>query len=479
MHNRVPNNTNVVGSVPGGGGVYIEFIYCSPNTTEFDNCRPTQQGNTIYLINNCTFADNNATTIEENTTKYILTIGSDHQQFGRGGGLSMLFKGNVTNNTFIITNCTAKNNMAIWGRGMLVYFLDSARNNNVTIKEVIFVNNSIPDRTKTGAGGLKIHYFPQVDSPTNTINVMDCTFESNFAYFGGGTALTTEHERQGLTASNGITFTCCTWQNNEAHIGSAIDLSSYTDKPVGVFVSPVFNNCSFIESSNEKIVNITGQGTFHSDVVSFTIEDDNYFTGNHGTALILVHAVVEIIENALVMFTYNHGYRGGPMALLGNTWLNMHHNSAVRFMNNSADDRGGAIYYNFAGIRYLNSQKCFIRYYDYRVSPDKWNTSFIFINNTSQNPGHAIYCTTLLTCSRNDTSIIASPEVMKETFQWNNTFTYTVDDNNTIATDPAYVDISIEELKVAPGQLYHLDLTIHDDLDVPCKTVLFAHIDNT
>ena len=479
MHNRVPNNTNIVGSVPGGGGVYIEFTYCLPNTTDFDNCRPAQQGNAIYLINNCTFLDNNATTVEENTTKYILTIGSDHQQFGRGGGLSVIFKGNVTNNTFIIANCTTKNNMAIWGGGMLVYFLDSAGNNNVTIKEVNFVNNSIPDRTKTGTGGLKIHYFPQVDSPTNIINVTDCTFESNFAYFGGGTALTTEHEQQGLSASNGITFTCCTWQNNEAHIGSAIDLSSYTDKPVGVFVSPVFNNCSFIENSNEKIGNITGQGTFHSDVVSFTIEGDNYFTGNHGTALILVHAVVEVIENALVVFTDNHGYRGGAMALLGNTWLNMHPNSAVLFVNNSADDKGGAIYYNSAGIRYLNSRKCFIRYYDYRVSPDEWNTSFTFINNTSQNPGHAIYCTTLLTCSRNDTSIIASPEVMKETFHWNNTFTYTVDDNNTIATDPADVDISIEELKVAPGQLYHLNLTIRDDLDVPRKTVLFAHIDNT
>ena len=393
--------------------------------------------------------------------------------------MSVIFKSIASNNNFIITNCTTKNNMAIWGGGILIYFLDLAQNNSISVKDIKCINNSVPLRTTTGAGGMKLHFFQQVDSPNNIVNITDCLFKSNYAYFGGGTALTTEHEKQGLVETSGVTFTHCTWQNNRAHIGSAVDVSSYTDKPVGIFVIPVFKNCSFVENSNEKNGNVIGLGTFHSDVVSFTVEEHNYFIGNHGTALIVVHAVVEVKENALIEFIGNHGYRGGAMALLGNTWLNMHSNTSVLFIENSADDNGGAIYYNSAGIRYLNSRKCFIRYHDYSSPPNKWNTSFKFINNTSQNPGHAIYCTTLLTCSRNNISIITSPEALNETFHWNDTFTYNVYDINTIATDPANVEIDTEKLEVAPGQLYNLsNLSISDDLDVTRKTVLFAHIDN-
>ena len=478
MHNRVP--TNDVGNVPGGGGVYIEFTYCLPNTTDFDNCRPTQQGNANYLINNCTFLDNTATTVEENTTRYILTVGSNHQQFGRGGGLSIFFKGKTTTNTFTIKNCNTSNNEAIWGGGILIQLLDSAQNNNIIIKEVRFINNTIPYKTGTGGGGIKINFFPQVDSPSNIVSITDCIFDHNSAYFGGATVLMIEREQKVFNATNKITFNHCKWKDNFGHIGSAIDLSSYTDEPGDIFVIPAFKNCSFIGNKNIEMNNMIGLGTFHSDEVSISIEDDNYFMDSNGTALIVIHAVLKFKENASATFTDNGGYRGGAMALWGNTWLDMYPNTRVVFIRNKADDKGGAIYYNSAGIRYVNSRKCFIRFHNYSVPPNKWNTNFTFINNTSQNPGHAIYCTTLLTCSRNDTSIIANqdPEVMKETFRWNNIFTYTVDNNNTIATDPADVDIDIKKLEVAPGELYPLDLSISDDLDVPRNTVLFAHVDN-
>ena len=38
IRNRVP--TDDVNQVPGGGGVYIEFLYCKPNTTDFTACSP-------------------------------------------------------------------------------------------------------------------------------------------------------------------------------------------------------------------------------------------------------------------------------------------------------------------------------------------------------------------------------------------------------------------------------------------------------
>ena len=476
--NRVPEDDDK--NVPGGGGVYIEFTYCLPNTTNFTTCERKQKGNANYSISNCTFLNNTATTIKENTTKYILATGPKHHQFGRGGGLSMFFKGNTINNNFTLTNCTTQNNVALWGGGMVIQLLDSAQNNNITINEVYFINNRIPFETGTGGGGIKINYFPQVNSPSNIVIITDCIFDNNSAYFGGAVVLITEREQQVFNATNKITFTHCIWKNNHAHIGSAVDLSSYTDKPGDIFVTPVFKNCSFFANSNRRMNNMIGLGTFHSDEVSISVEDDNYFMDNNATAMIVIHAVVHFQKNATATFIDNHGYRGGALALWGNTWLNMHPNTRVVFIKNSADDRGGAIYYSSAGIRYVNSRKCFIRYHDYSEPPNKWATKFIFEDNTSQNPGHSIYCTTLLTCSRNDTSIITNPYVINETFRWSNAFTYNVYNNNTIATDPANVNIGIEKLKVAPGQLYDLsNLSISDDLDVPRKTVLFAHINNS
>ena len=480
IRNRVPISCQ--DDIPGGGGVYIEFTYCLPSTTNFSTCVPTNHSDANYTIDNCRFINNTGTTIKDPTTKYIFPIGSCHQQFGRGGGLSMHFKGNATNNSIMITNCTIEDNMAVWGGGMLVDLLDSAQSNHIVIKDVNFANNSIPIETGTGGGALRINYFPQVDNAANIVSVTECKFDGNSAYFGGAISLSPKQENGACVATNKINFNRCVWQNNHAHIGSAIDLSSYFNELGGLSTFAVFKNCSFIGNSHMKISDTElhiGMGSFHSDGISFSFEGDNYFIGNSATALMVTHARVEFKESAKAEFVDNKGYRGGAMALLGNTWLNMHPNTEVLFTRNWADDKGGAIYYVSAGVRDVNSRKCFIRYHDFQIFPADWNTSFMFINNTSRNPGHAIYCTTLVTCSWNDTSIETSPEVLKETFRWKDKFNYNDYHDDTIATDPANITkVNLEEFRTVPGKLHYLNLSASDDLGVPRKMVFFAHSRN-
>lgn len=152
------------------------------------------------------------------------------------------------------------------------------------------------------------------------------------------------------------------------------------------------------------------------------------------------------------------------------------------FKENSATDKGGAIYSISVGVRdVVNSRKCFIRYHDYVISPFNWKSNFIFINNTSTNPGHAIYCTTLIPCSWSSFSnlFVITPEAIHQTFRWNNTFTYANDDDNVIATDPAYTKLSNSTLSFAPGQLYNLNLSITDDVGISRQTVLFAQTNNS
>ena len=206
--------------------------------------------------------------------------------------------------------------------------------------------------------------------------------------------------------------------------------------------------------------------------------NDNYFIENDGTALSALNALVEFKNYSSAIFYRNKGLRGGAIALLGSAVLRVCPNTTLLFEENMATDKGGAIYYISLGVKdVVILRKCFIQYHDFVMSPFEWETKFVFINNTSLNPGHAIYCTTLIPCSW---SFISNTFVktLNETFRWNGTFTYTNDDDDAIATDPAFAEVTTDTHSFAPGQLYNLNLSIIDDVGVSRQTVLFAHSPN-
>ena len=49
---------------------------------------------------------------------------------------------------------------------------------------------------------------------------------------------------------------------------------------------------------------------------------------------------------------------------------------------------------------------------------------------------------------------MTTPEFLKQTFHWRNVFKYNNDDNDTIATDPAFSNDTLEILHFVPGQSY-------------------------
>ena len=440
----------------------------------------------MYLIQNCTFIDNNGTAIEQNTTNFIPPIGPVHQQFGRGGGLSVHFKGNATNNSIVVTDSVVRGNGAIWGGGLLFDILDSSKNNLVVVDYVRLIENSCLLSLGSGGGAIRIHFFPQLamGASANIINISNCAFYNNSAYYGGGVSMSTNRETGVFVASNGITYYNCTWLRNVARVGSAVDLSSSIDISEGQLVIPVFDNCSFIQNSNSYTTNVVqsvGLGSLNSDGIPIEFYNENYFMENDGTALSALDALVDFKDNSSAVFYRNKGLRGGAVALLGSTVLRVFPYTKILFEENMATDKGGAIYSISVGVRdVVNSRKCFIRYYDYTISPFEWETKFTFINNTSPNPGHAIYCTTLIPCSWGmaSNSFLITPEAVSQTFRWKNTFTYTNDDDNAIATDPAFTEVTTDTRSFAPGQLYNLNLSITDDVGVSRQTVLFTHSPN-
>ena len=70
------------------------------------------------MFYNCTFDQNNASVLNKTHSSYAnQTFGTDNQQFGRGGGLSVFFKGHSLNNSISISDCLFDDNYAVWGGG--------------------------------------------------------------------------------------------------------------------------------------------------------------------------------------------------------------------------------------------------------------------------------------------------------------------------------------------------------------------------
>ena len=362
IHNRV--SIDNVGQVPGGRGVYIEFAYCKPNTTNFIACSPSVQANANYTIINSTFAYNHGTTVEQEATKYIAPFGSSHQQFGHGGAISVYFKGFSEKNTINVIDCYIAYNRAVWGAVFLVDTLDYACKEEQNSNEnIYFFNNSCPIDAETGGGAIRALLTTQHQFPNNTITITDSVFDYNFAYFGGGFSMSTNPEIGVFNASNRIAFSNCTWLRNVARVGSAVDLSPFIDISEGQLVIPVFDNCSFIQNSNSyttDVVQSVGLGSLNSDGIPLEFYNENYFVENDGTALSALDALVDFKRDSSAVFYHNKGLRGGAIALLGSTILRTFLYTKLLFEENMATDKGGAIYLISLGVRdVINLHKVF------------------------------------------------------------------------------------------------------------------------
>ena len=146
---------------PGGGGFTIGFTFCKPGmvSTSSSECEVSTNNNSLYSFYNCMFQSNIATIVD--TTH---TYSFSNQQFGKGGGLSVFFKGKAFNNTVTINSCAFTDNHAIWGGGFHSDIIDHSRNNTVNIINSTFDCNQCtfnnitksPFSVKTEGGAIRI-----------------------------------------------------------------------------------------------------------------------------------------------------------------------------------------------------------------------------------------------------------------------------------------------------------------------------------
>ena len=91
------------------GNVAIEFSFCQPGDTDCKDSEPPsfQMTQSVYTFYQCNFQySNDPDFYQYNVPIVPYPHGTEHMAFGRGGGLSVIFKGRSSGNLINIDSCT-------------------------------------------------------------------------------------------------------------------------------------------------------------------------------------------------------------------------------------------------------------------------------------------------------------------------------------------------------------------------------------
>ena len=404
-----PMNT----SESGGGGLYIDFPYCAPDLIN-ENCALNSSthekfiSNSEYILEFCTFQSNGAAIKNDTMATFILPHLDTHLAFGRGGGLSVFFKGYSSGNLILIRNCIFENNIALWGAGFFVEYQDMSNNNNFSVESARVENNTClhhdSEEKGTGGGGARIGhiFFDPTHVHHNHMSFGNVTFTMNKAYYGGGLSFYTAKEPTEHSPTNMVQFYGCEWTSNVARVGSGVDFSQWHPIAYGAISQPTFTDCTFTNNSAQytsRLGDYVGKGAFYSDSIPVDFYGSILFEFNSESALACIGARLSFRSDCIAIFSNNSGHDGGAIALMGLSFLEVSSNTTLKFIGNSAELLGGGIFGQSTGEHTLiSSQNCFIRYSDIKTKPLDWKSTFYFENNTANLELNAIYATSLLEC---------------------------------------------------------------------------------
>ena len=488
INNRIQPNDSTL----GGGGVVIETSHCAPGDHACtDDYSKLVTSDSSYIFEECQFISNVA-------TSHYLPPPSEHPHakthmaMGKGGGLSVSFKGRAYRNKLIINNsCTFRTNKAEWGGALYLAFGDTSLNNSVFINSSYFMLNGLnnDDNVKVG-GALRIEIisyppdqlvgYGKYNSTVtgNSITIEKTIFSSNFATWGGAMSFVSTRDLPGQISPNGLLIKECRFiQNTACRLATAVDITPWKPDIIDSkesFLQPVFEDCTF-NSNKIQFVNITsypvGLGALYINNIPTVFKGDNLFVDNIDTALVVSGTYVSVLDSSMMNFTGNQGRRGGALAFIGQSWLIAHENTRFIFNGNLVGTYGlgGAIYSVHFGEHDLQyEQNCFFQYYRFNISPLKWNATFIFHNNSADNQLNSIYMTSSLPCMWNN------QEAFCEDATWIFDKKEGRNCRNEITTGPSKINVTEIELRVVPGWSQALGIKTFNDYGALVPPVLTA-----
>ena len=474
------------------GGLYVEF----GDIQHIISGEVTS----MYSIADCKFVNNNC-----GVPLFTDGIGSStkYEEFGRGGGIRLGFKGNASNNEVMIKDSVFDNNYALWGGGICVKFQDKIKNNSIILQNSNFVNNNC----FYNGGGIDLGFAARYTNDDlekswniwNKIDFQNCNISKNYAgAYGAGVIIFSTHNK--FVAMN-ITFSHCSLTYNKALYGPAVDMLPHSENIYndGYLSSISFKDCDF--KANEvirRLVNSktnshntfehydSGKGCFVCSNYFLYFSGQIFFEDNVGSAMYLSSCRLHFESESRVEFTNNTGYDGGAVVLFGASVLYASDDSTFLFVNNSAVHRGGAImYFSSNEHDFISLKSCFIQYLGSKQSVDEREIKFSFLENTAMY-GKAVFASTLRPCQRlciqkkvgNWT--ISNHTSIEKTFGCIGNFTFDTDVDHVSTAGERLVTLSDTSgpISVIPGQEVHLEFNMNDELERPSYDTFHASVQN-
>ena len=502
----------------GGGGVVIETSHCVPGD---EGCRddhpsPPETSRSSYSFDQCNFTNNWATS-DYLPFDSVYPHGRSHVGLGRGGGLAVSLKGRAYQNTVSLSSCTFMTNKAEWGGAFYLALGDTSVENVISIANSSFSLNNYRDGSdkdwgsNTVGGAVRIELVSYPPDPQlwpgyvsnvvgNSILFRDTSFRSNTATWGGALSFTATRNVPGQTSPNSLVLERCNFTSNQANVAaSAVDIASWkpdvtatassssaTIEGVEPFPRLTFRDCRF-EENEMQFKNITdypvGLGALYVSGMPADFAGSVEFSGNRGTGLVVAGTFVRALESCRAAFVGNSGRRGGALAFFGRAWLVAHEDVRFLFDGNAVGTYGlgGAVYSShFGGHDLLYDHDCFFRYRLPTEPPSRWNTTFVFRNNTAEGRPNAIYATSSLPCAWHASERLNQPPYFRDDDgAFCETVTWRFEGagrscHNEVATGPREVNVNRSSIEVVPGWSQRLGITVRNDFGVPMPPVLLA-----
>lgn len=487
--------------ITSGGGIFLKLNNFTRHRPSFTNVTPAEHDTYIhgnrYTFTNCSFLRNEVTRASVSPDYFQERF--ENPFSGQGGGLGISMVGYASNSSVLIQNCTFLANKAPWGGGLMVEFADASSRN------VLLVENSVFDDNvgRSAGGGARVGNMltPGVSVPLNKVRFVNSVFRDNWGQWGGGVSVygtsifcKCKHK---FNSESIFSFQSCQWRGNKGTVGSAIAafLFNQNRDHIGPEISfHVDFNHSQVENNQVEIHErnvLIGEGAIYSVDVSITFRGNTTIRNNNFTALVLDGGTLELHGN--VEFVGNRGFRGGAVAMYGNSRIILMKKSRLFFKQNSCSDKGGAMFIQTPGSPQIsygvsgdNPNACFLGYEDSWSNFDDWDTRVIFQDNQAldNSSGHSVFATSLKKCrklgeTRLNNSVLDWKfiEYIRTSEKSSRRLNQT--DKREVVTNPVDIVYRRGDWNVSPSEVFNPVVQLRDEKNNPVRGIIKVSVMNS
>ena len=454
----------------GGGGLVID---ASEDTSEL-SC----------TIMSSTFSNNTASSGQ---FIYLSRTTSRDGYFGlgRGGGISVVFRGGAVNNTVQLDNVSLDSNTAQFGGGLFMGFLDNASYNKVHMdncwlrENAALLDNDTPLSDLTKGGGVSISLMAGA-SDSNAVVISNTNFVSNEAHTGGGIAVNVLHNSsyKHIGTGNNLLIDNCKFTNNTGFQGASAYFSQNSNCGQTVLNTTVscssFNGgyCGGLNLMNGyRVYGLPCYGNVRLESFHMILEGTVMFNNNHFSALSLHSSSIELLPLTQLEFKDNNAVNGAAIYVVECSSIIVNNNAALIFQSNYASSLGGAIYAESCHNSGLTGvESCFFRHVNSTLHPKHWGITVNFTDNRNAYTNNSIYVDSISFCFWPE-SLLGIHGHTHQTFCWTgwNYADWDGDDDcrHQLASGPAYVSNTGQtHYTVYPGEWLSLEnFLVYDSWD--------------